>query len=590
VVAGLLALVLQGLGRSSPRLRYGVTIVGLMLMAVLPAVTFWYLRPSSLNLETSFGAAGGRALPVQMAEAIPASAPGEDVGAFLSLGWERSIAPAIPWLIAFWFVGVMTLSVWRLGGWIALQRLRSLGTTPVDSLHLETLARLAKKVGVSRPVRLAKSLLVQTPVLIGFIRPLILVPPAMLSGLSPACLEAILAHELAHVRRHDYIVNLLQTAIETLFFYHPAIWWVSGQIRKHREDCCDDIAVQACESRRVYAEALISLAELQPLGNRLALAAAGDSMHMAGRIRRLLGLPARSTRYVEISIAAVCLAFGAAVFAFLAPQVSAQDAAVPALPPTAPIAVSHLAAVTQPPVVAAPIKPAQAPPAVVVTPHQPILFRSGPPPHVLLVKKPTPKAEWPSRKLIALSTTAKPSEFSSSAAPQPTLAAPTDLPVATIRGYRTGTIWFDQYRTVSVKAIDGQPVKNSQNLWRQGLPLASGQHRVAVRYERERWAAEINATWKAEPGSAYEVRFKQTPKVLDFWIVDLTTGRAVPNVSWGAPKWIHSSPVLRWSASGGVGGIGPVENNAMSWQGSVNGGLPLSAPCGNMGSSGGRSK
>ena len=96
--------------------------------------------------------------------------------------------------------------------------------------------------------------MVEVPTVIGWLRPVVLMPASALSGMGPQQLEAILAHELAHIRRHDYLVNLLQTVVETLLFYHPAVWWLSGRIRVERENCCDDLAVSLCGDPYAYAE------------------------------------------------------------------------------------------------------------------------------------------------------------------------------------------------------------------------------------------------------------------------------------------------------------------------------------------------
>src|SRR6185369_12620027 len=128
----------------------------------------------------------------------------------------------------------------------------------------------------------------------GWMRPAILLPASTLSGLSVAQIEAILAHELAHIRRHDYIVNLLQCVIETLLFYHPAVWWVSRRVRDERELCCDDMAVQAVGDRVGYARALCELERLRAATPQLAMAANGGSL--LTRIARLLGAPSRNDR------------------------------------------------------------------------------------------------------------------------------------------------------------------------------------------------------------------------------------------------------------------------------------------------------
>ena len=120
-------------------------------------------------------------------------------------------------------------------------------------------ARLSRRLHITRAITLFESTLVDVPTVIGFVKPVILLPASVLGGLTPQQLEAILAHELAHIRRHDYIVNLLQSLLETLLFYHPAVWWLSRRIRIEREHCCDDLAVSLCGDPLVYARALADL-------------------------------------------------------------------------------------------------------------------------------------------------------------------------------------------------------------------------------------------------------------------------------------------------------------------------------------------
>ena len=107
--------------------------------------------------------------------------------------------------------------------------------------------------------------MVRVPTIVGCLRPVILLPASVVTGLPASHLDAVLAHELAHVRRHDYLVNVLQSLVETLLFYHPAVWWCSRQIRIEREHCCDDLVVEACGDRVVYAHALAQLEELRGL-------------------------------------------------------------------------------------------------------------------------------------------------------------------------------------------------------------------------------------------------------------------------------------------------------------------------------------
>ena len=149
------------------------------------------------------------------------------------------------------------------------------------------------------------------PIVLGHLKPVVVLPAAVLTGLSASQIEAILAHELAHVRRHDYLVNLAQTVVETLLFYHPAVWWVSRQVRDAREHCCDDLAVAVCDSRKTYVHALLGMEELRleelrtPAG-LLALGATDGPL--LARARRLLLQPERGAASPRLAASAIALA------------------------------------------------------------------------------------------------------------------------------------------------------------------------------------------------------------------------------------------------------------------------------------------
>ena len=152
---------------------------------------------------------------------------------------------------------------------------------------------------------------------IGWLRPLVLVPIAAFAGLAPQQIEALLAHELAHIRRHDYLVNVLQRVVEAVLFYHPAVWWVSNQIRKERELCCDDVAVAASGDALSYAHALADLESSRPAHARTSIAANGGSL--LSRIRRLVeSQPASHTTLgpataVSVTLAVLAVAGGLVV-------------------------------------------------------------------------------------------------------------------------------------------------------------------------------------------------------------------------------------------------------------------------------------
>ncbi len=200
----------------------------------------------------------------------------------------------LDWLVALWAVGVSLLSLRMFLGWLGLGFLRRRARR-VGEEWAERAAALAARMRVTRPVALLESARLHAPALVGWLRPAILLPSAALFGLTPEQLEAVLAHELAHLRRHDYLVNLVQTLIETLLFYHPAVWWVSKRLRHERECCCDDIAAQVCGDVTVYARALTTLRQVCAAGTQLAPAATHGEV--VPRVRRLLRLPTpRSSR------------------------------------------------------------------------------------------------------------------------------------------------------------------------------------------------------------------------------------------------------------------------------------------------------
>src|SRR4051812_6670628 len=293
-IACVLAVMLLALRHCSARARHCAALVALLAMAALPVLTFALLpapappttvAPSAVRVAApKIAAASFVTTPAFTAPeaqiTIPSAPP---------LRLQDRLQPLLPWLVLTWLGGVATLSLWHLGGWLRVQRLTRSHTRPLDSLWQRRLADLCARLRVTRPVRLLESSLVEVPAVAGWLRPVILVPAAALSGLSAHELEAILAHELAHVRRHDYLVNVAQVIIETLLFYHPAVWWVSAQVRREREDCCDDDAATACDGAVTYARALASLEELRATRTPPHPALAATGSPLLRRVRRLLG-------------------------------------------------------------------------------------------------------------------------------------------------------------------------------------------------------------------------------------------------------------------------------------------------------------
>ena len=276
-------------GRSADA-RYVIGCAALVVVAAAPVVTFSLSpRPFSLaHPQLGVGSIVNRSLPVMAPRAFSLHD-----SALLRLFSDgiRLVDGLLPGLVLGWIAGVVILSGrWFQGYWWA-RRVRTVQILPLDEVWLELLEDLKARFQVSRPVRLVGSALAEVPMVVGWLRPVILLPASSLTGLSPEQLEAVLAHELAHVRRCDYLVNAFQNLVETVMFYHPAVWWISHCVRQERENCCDDMVVRVCRDRLVYARALFRLEELRNTPERLALAATGGSL--LNRIRRLVA-PAKA--------------------------------------------------------------------------------------------------------------------------------------------------------------------------------------------------------------------------------------------------------------------------------------------------------
>ncbi|WP_243286164.1 M56 family metallopeptidase [Geothrix terrae] len=262
--------------RRSAELRYAIAFTTLGLLVLTFAGTLIWVS------------AGGE--PLSTANAVLITPMGEG-GSFG--GWVFRLHAIfglwIPWLFLAWFLG-FSFRLVQMGHamtWLYGPCLNSLQPPPVE--WLTRFEALRARTRVQIPVRLGLSDRVDSLVVLGWLKPVVLVPAAALLVLSPEALEALLAHELAHVRRGDFLANLVQTLAEALLFYHPAVWWLSRRIRQEREHCCDDAAVNTCGDPILYASALVGLEELRSRSNLIPdLAPAASGGHLMLRIQRLL--------------------------------------------------------------------------------------------------------------------------------------------------------------------------------------------------------------------------------------------------------------------------------------------------------------
>lgn len=275
-VAG--ALLLELLGGRSPRERYAVCLAAMLAMLGAPAVTFLALRAAS-----AAGAAG----------TFPGVLPLPGAPGAASLGLR--LDSFLPWIALFWLAGASTLQARLVVQWLAVQRLRRSARSDAPARWREAVDDLRRRMGIARVVRIAESALVAVPSVAGTLRPVILMPLGALATFTPAMLRGVLAHELAHIRRHDYAVNLLQNFLESALFFHPAVWWLSCRMREEREFCCDDLAVALCDDRAGYARALCELDRFRR-ENRRQFVPAFNGGSVMDRIARIAGADRPSGR------------------------------------------------------------------------------------------------------------------------------------------------------------------------------------------------------------------------------------------------------------------------------------------------------
>ena len=293
ILAGALAL-LRG---SSANVRYVASCCAMALMLLLPSATVWKFLSSTPGAQMEDASEVTASSGEFLVETSPSGLLYEkpvtpSAGSFQPASNEsptERAARLLPWLTLVWLAGVMLLSMRTLGGLVLARRIKLHGARPVSGFWRERAAEIARKLSVSSPVKVLESSLVSVPTAVGWLRPAILLPASAFTGLTPQQLEAVLAHELAHVRRHDYLVNVLQTGVETLLFYHPAAWWVSRQIRAEREHVCDDMAVRVTGDAMTYARALTRIERLRTAAPRLAMGADGGSLR--SRVSRLVEGP-----------------------------------------------------------------------------------------------------------------------------------------------------------------------------------------------------------------------------------------------------------------------------------------------------------
>ncbi len=292
--------------RHSCDMRYATGLAALAVLAICPALTLFTLLHRQL-------------IDAAAAQTFVAGVQGPVAETFTSSGTSipASVEAWLPWMVLAWVVGVLLVALRALHQWRVLARIARDHSLP--SVELEsTLAALARRFRFVRRIRVLVSEHIDTPTLIGWLKPVILLPTAVALGFPRQQVELILAHELGHLRRYDHVVNLAQALLETLFFYHPVVHWISNEVRNEREICCDALVLRVTDGEPCeYARTLAALEELrhEPAA-RFALAASGGVL--LERVRRIVGMPATGLATVRPNFGLWVLTMAGLTVAFAA--------------------------------------------------------------------------------------------------------------------------------------------------------------------------------------------------------------------------------------------------------------------------------
>lgn len=308
--------------RATPKLksnhRYIVSYASLAVIILMSLVTFcsYYFDPVSVSYLGQF------LDPEIKASTVESSMP-------IQMGWTDYIEYYTPLIVNVWIIGALLFALKIAGGYIYIKNLIS-SAIPMDTNLNKTINKLRKKYNISRTVQIKSSNKINTPMVMGYIKPIILFPVGLVNQLTVSEVESILAHELAHVKRHDFLLNLFQMVAEAIFYYHPGIWYISSRINAERENCCDDLAISMTGNNISYAKTLIKLQDLRLSGNyKPALAYSGNKNTFTYRIMRILNQTKAGHQYrdkfLALFLVFASLILGANNWESNSPEVNSPD-------------------------------------------------------------------------------------------------------------------------------------------------------------------------------------------------------------------------------------------------------------------------
>lgn len=275
--------------QTSAKFKYAVsllslaTIAGLVVFNFLNSYPNTILTPENPDLVISSGENSLFSIS-QIIAASQSSYTLNDI--FITIA--NSIENYLPVIVNIWIVGIILFMLRFLLGYCYLNRVKSRNVSNLGEKWIEKFYVIESKLSIKKRIKYLESKVVKIPLVLGYLKPVIIIPAGMISGIPENQIEAIIAHELAHVKRNDFLINVIQIFIEILLFFHPAVWYISSVIRAERENCCDDLALTACEGSLTYAKALVSVQDLNPGKFYSAVAFAGQQKQLLNRIKRMI--------------------------------------------------------------------------------------------------------------------------------------------------------------------------------------------------------------------------------------------------------------------------------------------------------------
>ncbi|GJM31703.1 MAG: hypothetical protein DHS20C18_07040 [Saprospiraceae bacterium] len=326
-IALLLALGLIGMRKLSALTRYWVALGSMMLLMISIVFTFSLIYEPAA--DTSVMAVDYLSDVYQQQE-IPEAGFDLETQPVLSQADHPAVftdyfETHLPLLVMAWLLGVLLLCLRMLGEIAYIEHLKNYRCRSVDASWLDKLATMRAQLNIQHEVQFKETFRIHAPMVVGVFKPVILFPIGLLANLPVAQVESILAHELAHIRRHDYLINLFQSLVEILLFFNPAMWWISAKIKAERENSCDDLAINMTGDTVAFVKSLARLEEWRLQGHGVAMSFTGQKKGVLGRIQRLLNrddkqqIPAKA--FWSLSVIGICMA----LFLFQATPVESQS-------------------------------------------------------------------------------------------------------------------------------------------------------------------------------------------------------------------------------------------------------------------------